>query len=144
MRVDPTITKSNFIFLLIACLVSATIKIVIDSNDITLDWLNTVLDKEPQLWELIILGFLGIYACVICISFIGLFFFKNWARKIYIYTFFPNFFILILPPYISWTYMSGLSNAFYDLNTVFLTLVWGILVIPSLYQPIFNKELNKN
>ena len=37
-------------------------------------------------------------------------------------------------------HISGLGAIFYEISSILSTLVFGILVLPSLYQPLFSKN----
>ncbi|ONN47940.1 hypothetical protein AC056_17885 [Acinetobacter genomosp. 33YU] len=136
MKIEPIITKTKFRLMLIFSLLFAIFSATFDAYDETSISINETLSIDPQNWELAI-------TCVLSISFLiifsGLLLFKEWARKLYIYTFFPILLIYLLPSYY-WTLMSGLSTIFYELGNILSTLVWGILVVPSLYQPLFKKD----
>lgn len=140
MKNDPILSKTRFILLNIVSLVCAITSAIIDAYNETLIWLNEVLDKEPQMWELVALVIISIYCIIILVSLLGVLFLKEWARKIYIYSYFPTFFIFAFPPYISWQYMSGISASFANLSIALSALVWGILIVPSLYQPLFQSK----
>lgn len=137
MSTDPVITKIKFRMMLVLSLVFIIISTFIDANNETAVWINSILAQKFQaaLWEnIFVIAFLMLFI----ITFIGVFLLKEWARKIYIYTFFPSLFVYLVPS-LSWVYMSGVAAIFSDLSLVFSSLIWGILVIPSLYQSLFAK-----
>jgi len=137
MKTDPNITKTKFRLLLISSLVFGIIGSIFDAYDETSIWINEVLSINPQNWELVITCILliGLFA-----GLIGLFAFKEWARKLYVYSFFPLLLIYLLPSF-SWTFMSGFGAIFYELGGILTTMLWGILIVPSLYQPLFQKSI---
>ncbi|KKW81374.1 hypothetical protein AAV96_03515 [Acinetobacter sp. AG1] len=136
MKTAPIITKTKFRGMLISSLICVFISTIFDAYDETTISINEALSTDPQNWELAITSilFIGMVAVLI-----GLFAFKEWARKLYVYSFFPILFIYLLPSY-SWTYISGLGAIFYEISSILSTLVFGILVLPSLYQPLFSKN----
>ncbi|MCH7316235.1 hypothetical protein [Acinetobacter sp. ANC 3882] len=136
MKTDPVITKTKFRFILIFSLLCIFISAIFDAYDETSIMVNELLATEPQNWEVIISGLLAIGLLIVLI---GLLLFKDWARKVYVYSFFPLLLFYLLPSY-SWTFMSGLGAIFYELGNILSTLIWGILVVPSLYQPLFKKN----
>ncbi|MBP8006753.1 MAG: hypothetical protein KAZ18_07665 [Acinetobacter sp.] len=137
MKTDPIITKTKFRLMLISSLLFATLSTISDAYDETSISINEALSINPQNWELVIIYILliGFFAV-----FIGLFRFKEWARKLYIYGFFPVLLIYLLPSS-SWSFMQGIGAIFYELGNIISTLIWGILVVPSLYQPLFQKNV---
>ncbi|MCH7331285.1 hypothetical protein [Acinetobacter modestus] len=136
MKTAPIITKTKFRGMLISSLICVFISTIFDAYDETTISINEALSTDPQNWELAITSilFIGMVAVLI-----GLFAFKEWARKLYVYSFFPILLIYLLPSY-SWTYISGLGAIFYEISSILSTLVFGILVLPSLYQPLFSKN----
>lgn len=135
MKTDPIITKAKFRLMLISSLLFAILSSVLDAYNDTSIAINEALAIDPQIWELVIINIL---APAFFILFIGLFLFKEWARKLYVYSFVPILLIYLLPSF-SWTFMSNLGAIFYELSSIFGTLIWGILVMPSLYQPLFQE-----
>ncbi|ENW96726.1 hypothetical protein [Acinetobacter sp. NIPH 298] len=137
MKTDPIITKTKFRLMLISSLLFATLSTISDAYDETSISINEALSINPQNWELVIIYILliGFFAVLI-----GLFRFKEWARKLYIYGFFPVLLIYLLPSF-SWSFMQGIGAIFYELGNIISTLIWGILVVPSLYQPLFQKNV---
>ena len=137
MKTDPIITKTKFRGMLLASLLCVFISTIFDAYDETSILINEALSKDPQNWELAITSilFIGMVAVLI-----GLFAFKEWARKLYVYSFFPILLIYLLPSY-SWTYISGLGAIFYEISCILSTLILGILIVPSLYQPLFQKNI---
>lgn len=136
MKTAPIITKTKFRGMLISSLICVFICTIFDAYDETTISINEALSTDPQNWELAITSilFIGMVAVLI-----GLFAFKEWARKLYVYSFFPILLIYLLPSY-SWIYISGLGAIFYEISSILSTLVFGILVLPSLYQPLFSKN----
>lgn len=132
------ITKIKFRLMLIFSLVCVFISTIFDAYDKTTISINEALSTDPQNWELAITSILFIGMVTVLI---GLFAFKEWARKLYVYSFFPILLIYLLPSY-SWTFISGLGAIFYEISSILSTLILGILVVPSLYQPLF-QEKNK-
>ncbi|WP_228199594.1 hypothetical protein [Acinetobacter sp. WCHAc010052] len=100
-----------------------------------LEALDKTLYRDPQNWEAVIV--IPLFIALIAIS-IGLFRKKEWARKAYIYTFFPTFLIYFMP-YMHWIYMSSYAAIFNDLAFVCSGILLMILVTPSLYQPLFQE-----
>jgi hypothetical protein len=135
MKTDPIITKTKFRLMLTFALLFGVISSVLDAYNDTSIAMNEALAIEPQIWELVIISIfvVGYFAVII-----GLFLFKEWARKLYVYSFVPILLIYLLPSF-SWTFMSNLGAIFYELSSIFGTLIWGILVMPSLYQPLFQE-----
>ena len=105
-------------------------------HESTLELLDEMLMPEPQLWEL---GVVGIAIVVTILIFIGLFMRKEWARKAYIYTFIPAYFVYLLP-FARWSYMTGLATIFDSLAFVCSGILLLILILPQLYQPLFYKD----
>ena len=136
MKADPVITKAKFRFMLIFFWVFAILSIVIDAFNETYWMIDELLYKEPEVWEatLAVILFVGVI-----IIYVGLFLFKEWARKLYVYVYFPAF-LLYLMPGMGWTYMSNYASMFYDLSLVLSALTLGILLVPSLYQPLFKAK----
>ncbi|MBH2002529.1 MAG: hypothetical protein I8H98_09740 [Moraxellaceae bacterium] len=137
MKTAPIITKTKFRLMLISSLFCIFISTIFEAYDETTISINEALSTDPQNWELAITNilFIGMVAVLI-----GLFAFKEWARKLYVYSFFPILLIYLLPSY-SWTYISGLGAIFYEISSILSTLILGILVVPSLYQPLFQKNI---
>ncbi|WP_445116957.1 hypothetical protein [Acinetobacter sp. WZC-1] len=98
-----------------------------------LQQIDEQLYKVPYTWELFIIA---ISVFIILAISIGLFQRREWARKAYIYTFFPAFLIYFLPS-MHWSYMSSYAAIFENLAFVCSGILLTILVIPSLYQPLF-------
>ncbi|QHH93570.1 hypothetical protein [Acinetobacter proteolyticus] len=136
MKIDPVISKTRFRLILIFSLLSIFIGAIFDAYDETSIAINELLATEPQKWELVISSILTVGFVIV---FIGLLLFKQWARKLYVYSFFPLLLIYLLPSYSS-TFISGFGAIFYELGNILSTLIWGILVLPSLYQPLFSKN----
>lgn len=136
MKIDPVINKTQFRLIFIFSLLSIFIGAIFDAYDETSIAINELLATEPQKWELVISSILTVGFVIV---FIGLLLFKQWARKLYVYSFFPLLLIYLLPSYSS-TFISGFGAIFYELGNILSTLIWGILVLPSLYQPLFSKN----
>lgn len=109
MKNDPILSKAKFRLLLIASLLCIG--------------LGTILDAYDQ-------------RSIAVIMLAGLFFFKPWARTLYLYSYFPLLLLYLLPGF-SWTFISGLGAIFYEMGNIFATLIWGTLLLPSLYQSLF-------
>ena len=136
MKVDPVITKTKFRLMLIFSLLCGFISAVFDAYNETSIMINEALSKDPQNWELAITCILPIGLFVVAI---GLLLFKEWARKLYVYSFLPLLLIYLLPSF-SWIFISGLGAIFYEISCILSTLILGILIVPSLYQPLFQKS----
>lgn len=136
MKTDPVISKTRFRIILIFSLLSFLISSIFDAYNETSIAISELVSRDPQNWELVISGILMLGLVII---FIGLLLFKQWARKLYVYSFFPLLLIYLLPSYAS-TFISGFGAIFYELGNILSTLIWGVLVIPSLYQPLFSKN----
>ncbi|MFM6906928.1 MAG: hypothetical protein ACKOUU_13095 [Acinetobacter tjernbergiae] len=137
MKIDPIITKTKFRGMLLTSLLCVFISTIFDTYDETSILINEALSTDPQNWELAITFILSIGLFVVAI---GLLLLKEWARKLYVYSFFPLLLIYLLPSY-SWTYISGLGAIFYEISCILSTLILGILIVPSLYQPLFQKNI---
>ncbi|OEC91968.1 hypothetical protein [Acinetobacter sp. YK3] len=131
---DPVLTKSKFRLLLIASLLCIFISAILDVYDERSIAVSEFLTTEPQNWEILLTGLASIIAVIMLA---GLFFFKAWARTLYLYSYFPLLLLYLLPSF-SWTFISGLGAIFYEMGNIFATLIWGILLLPSLYQPLFS------
>ncbi|GAA5632824.1 hypothetical protein Acal02_03482 [Acinetobacter calcoaceticus] len=134
MKKDPVLNKSKFRLLLIASLLCICVGAILDVYDERSIAVSELLATEPQNWELVISGITAIIAVIMLA---GLFFFKAWARTLYLYSYFPLLLLYLLPSF-SWTFISGLGAIFYEMGNIFATLIWGILLLPSLYQPLFS------
>lgn len=134
MKKDPVLTKSKFRLLLIASLLCIFISAILDVYDERSIAVSELLATEPQNWENLLTGLASIIAVIMLA---GLFFFKAWARTLYLYSYFPLLLLYLLPSF-SWTFISGLGAIFYEMGNIFATLIWGILLLPSLYQPLFS------
>lgn len=140
MKTDPVITKKQFILLNILAWIFAILSTLIDKYDETTVRLNEVLDKELLVWEYVTVPLAFIFLITLYIALNGLLFFKPWARKIYVYCYIPSIFITVLIPSVGWMYMSAISWAFNDASLFIFALIWGICIMPSLYQPLFSKQ----
>ncbi|ENX19602.1 hypothetical protein F892_03775 [Acinetobacter vivianii] len=134
MKKDPVLTKSKFRLLLIASLLCIFISAILDVYNERSIAVSELLATEPQNWEILLTGLASIIAVIMLA---GLFFFKAWARTLYLYSYFPLLLLYLLPSF-SWTFISGLGAIFYEMGNIFATLIWGILLLPSLYQPLFS------
>jgi len=131
---DPVLTKSKFRLLLIASLLCICVGAILDVYDERSIAVSELLATEPQNWEILLTGLASIIAVIMLA---GLFFFKAWARTLYLYSYFPLLLLYLLPSF-SWTFISGLGAIFYEMGNIFATLIWGILLLPSLYQSLFS------
>ena len=138
MTNNQPITPQAFYTLLIAQFALPFIASCIDtfSNQPELSLLDKTLNPSPQDWEITIVLVFGLGLLMVTI---GLFLRKEWARKAYIYLFFPTFLIYFLP-YMHWIYSSSYAAIFNDLSFVCSGILLTILTIPSLYQPLFEKK----
>lgn len=137
MKNTPAVSPTVYYSLIIAQFILPIIAACIDMFNVEpeLELLDKTLYLEPQSWELTVMGFAGIIILTITI---GLLLKKEWARKAYLYTFFPTF-LLYFMPYMHWIYMSSFAAIFNDLAFVSAGILLMILVTPSLYQPIFQE-----
>lgn len=133
----PAVSPTVYYSLIIAQFILPIIAACIDMFNVEpeLELLDKTLYQEPQSWELSVMGIAGIIILTITI---GLLLKKEWARKAYLYTFFPTF-LLYFMPYMHWIYMSSFAAIFNDLAFVSAGILLMILVTPSLYQPIFQE-----
>ncbi|WDZ51210.1 hypothetical protein LF296_18335 [Acinetobacter vivianii] len=134
MKKDPVLTKFKFRLLLIASLLCICVGAILDIYDERSIAVSELLATEPKNWEILLTGLASIIAVIMLA---GLFFFKAWARTLYLYSYFPLLLLYLLPSF-SWTFISGLGAIFYEMGNIFATLIWGILLLPSLYQPLFS------
>lgn len=134
MKKDPVLTKSKFRLLLIASLLCICVGAILDVYDERSIAVSELLATEPQNWEILLTGLASIIAVIMLA---GLFFFKAWARTLYLYSYFPLLLLYLLPSF-SWTFISGLGAIFYEMGNIFATLIWGTLLLPSLYQSLFS------
>ena len=132
--VSPTVYYSLILAQFILPVIAAVIDIY--STEPELELLDKTLYLEPQAWEL---GVMAIAGLILLIITTGLFLKKEWARKAYLYTFFPTFLIYFMP-YMHWIYMTSYAAIFNDLAFVCSGILLMILVTPSLYQPIFKHD----
>ncbi len=137
MKNTPAVSPTVYYSLIIAQFILPIIAACIDMLNVEpeLELLDKTLYLEPQSWELTVMGVAGIVILTITI---GLFLKKEWARKAYLYTFFPTF-LLYFMPYMHWIYMSSFAAIFNDLAFVCSGILLMILVTPSLYQPLFKE-----
>ncbi|RZG85051.1 hypothetical protein EXE10_09625 [Acinetobacter sp. WCHAc060033] len=137
MKNTPAVSPTVYYSLIIAQFILPIIAACIDIFNVEpeLELLDKTLYLEPQSWELTVMGIAGIIILTITI---GLLLKKEWARKAYLYTFFPTF-LLYFMPYMHWIYMSSFAAIFNDLAFVSAGILLMILVTPSLYQPIFQE-----
>lgn len=138
MQKSPAISLPIFYSLIAAQFILPIIAALVDilSPQPELALLDKTLYIEPQSLELFIITGATILISIISI---GLFLRKNWARKAYLYTFFPAFLIYFLP-YMHWIYMSSFAAIFNDLAFVAAGILLTILAIPALYQPLFEEK----
>ncbi|WP_010116117.1 hypothetical protein [Acinetobacter sp. P8-3-8] len=138
MKNQPIVSLNVYYTLIIAQLVLPVLATAIDmfSTDPELRLLDRTLYIEPQAWEGI---FIAIVAMTVLVITFGLFFRKDWARKAYLYTFFPAFLVYFMP-YLHWFYMSSFAAIFNDLAFVCSGVLLMIFVTPALYEPIFEKD----
>ena len=137
MKNTPAVSPTVYYSLIIAQFILPIIAACIDMLNVEpeLELLDKTLYLEPQSWELTVMGVAGIIILTITI---GLFLKKEWARKAYLYTFFPTF-LLYFMPYMHWIYMSSFAAIFNDLAFVCSGILLMILVTPSLYHPLFQE-----
>ena len=137
MNNPPAVSPTVYYSLIIAQFILPVIAACIDMFNVEpeLELLDKTLYLEPQSWELTVMGIAGIIILTITI---GLLLKKEWARKAYLYTFFPTF-LLYFMPYMHWIYMSSFAAIFNDLAFVCSGILLMILVTPSLYQPLFQE-----
>ena len=137
MKNTPAVSPTVYYSLIIAQFILPIIAACIDMFNVEpeLELLDKTLYLEPQSWELTVMGIAGIIILTITI---GLLLKKEWARKAYLYTFFPTF-LLYFMPYMHWIYMSSFAAIFNDLAFVSAGILLMILVTPSLYQPLFQE-----
>ena len=138
MKNSPAVSPTVYYSLIIAQFILPVIAACIDMLNVEpeLELLDKTLYLEPQSWELSVMGIAGIVLLIITI---GLLLKKEWARKAYLYTFFPTF-LLYFMPYMHWIYMTSYAAIFNDLAFVCSGILLMILVTPSLYQPIFEHD----
>ena len=138
MKNATTITPTVYYGLILAQFILPIIATLIDiySSDPELTLLDKTLYLEPQSWEIGILSGFGLLLIVITI---GLLLRKEWARKAFLYTFFPTFLVYFMP-YMHWIYMSSYAAIFNDLAFVCSGILLMVLATPALYQPIFKDE----
>ena len=138
MKNTPAVSPTVYYSLIIAQFILPVIAAVIDiySTEPELELLDKTLYINPKTWEFTVMVFAGIVILTITI---GLLLKKEWARKAYLFTFFPTFLIYFMP-YMHWIYMSSFAAIFNDLAFVCSGILLMILVTPSLYQPIFEHD----
>lgn len=85
MKTDPMITKTKFRLMIVLSLIFAVIGAIFDAYDETSILINDVLYQEPPIWEIMIAAILLMPSLI---GWIGLLFLKEWARKLYVYSFF--------------------------------------------------------
>ena len=138
MNNPPAVSPTVYYSLIIAQFILPVIAACIDMFNVEpeLELLDKTLYLEPQSWELTVMGIAGIIILTITI---GLLLKKEWARKAYLYTFFPTF-LLYFMPYMHWIYMTSYAAIFNDLAFVCSGVLLAVLTIPGLYQPLFTKS----
>lgn len=119
------------IFQLILPIIGAAIDMLSQNPELKI--LDEMLYVEPQMWEISVIMILGTILLIISI---GLFMRKEWARKVYIYTFIPSLLVYFMP-YMHWFYMSSYAAIFNELAYICSGILLLILILPQLYQPIF-------
>ena len=134
MNNPPAVSPTVYYSLIIAQFILPVIAACIDMFNVEpeLELLDKTLYLEPQSWELTVMAIAGIIILTITI---GLLLKKEWARKAYLYTFFPTFLLYFMPS-MHWIYMTSYAAIFNDLAFVCSGVLLMILVTPSLYQPI--------
>ncbi len=137
MNNPPAVSPTVYYSLIIAQFILPVIAACIDMFNVEpeLELLDKTLYLEPQSWELTVMAIAGIIILTITI---GLLLKKEWARKAYLYTFFPTFLLYFMPS-MHWIYMTSYAAIFNDLAFVCSGVLLMILVTPSLYQPIFQE-----
>ncbi len=137
MNNPPAVSPTVYYSLIIAQFILPVIAACIDMFNVEpeLELLDKTLYLEPQSWELTLMAIAGIIILTITI---GLLLKKEWARKAYLYTFFPTFLLYFMPS-MHWIYMTSYAAIFNDLAFVCSGVLLMILVTPSLYQPIFQE-----
>jgi len=138
MKNSPAVSPTVYYSLILAQFILPIIAAIIDvySTEPELKLLDKTLYQDPQTWEFAVMVIVGLILVVITI---GLLLKKDWARKAYLYTFFPAF-LLYFMPYMHWIYMTSYAAIFNDLAFVCSGILLMILVTPSLYQPIFEYD----
>ncbi len=115
---------------------SAVLSIIIDifKYNPELAMLDQLLYVEISSW---LMWLCILVLTVALVNLIGLLLKKEWARKLYILTMiiFPFGYLLDPNPVI---YMSQWALVFNDLCYVALGMLFIILLVPNLYEPIFN------
>lgn len=137
MQKSPVITVPIFYSLIAAQFILPIIAVLIDvlNPQPELALLDKMLIIEPQNLEFFIICAAFILVCIITF---GLFLRKHWARKAYLYTFFPAFLLYFLPS-MHWIYMSSFAAIFNDLAFVCSGILLTILATPILYEPLFKE-----
>ena len=135
MKNNTPIAIQHYVALILLQLLLPIFSAVIDMFDTApqLKLLDQTLYTQPQMWEILLITLLGFFILVMSI---GLLLRQHWARKLYLYSFFPLFLIYFMP-YMQWFYMSHISALLNDLSFVFAGMLWLILWQPNLYQPLF-------
>ena len=88
-----------------------------------------------QTWKSVIVGVVGILFTAILI---GLLLLNSWAKVLYVYGYFPLLLIYLMPSS-AWSF-TGITSIFSETVTTLGALIWGILIMPSLHQPLFSKQ----
>ncbi|BCX76052.1 hypothetical protein TOL5_42520 [Acinetobacter sp. Tol 5] len=138
MKNSPAVSPAVYYSLILAQFFLPVIAAIIDiyCTEPELILLDKTLYQDPQTWELAVMSVAGL---IILIITFGLCLKKEWARKAYLYSFFPTF-LLYFMPYMHWIYMTSYAAIFNDLAFVCSGILLMILVTPSLYQPIFEHD----
>ena len=99
-------------------------------------YLDRIFWIEPKQWEWMTYI---IAIAVLLTALIGILLRAEWGRKLFLYSYFLSYLLYFLPS-MQWVYMSKLASLFYDAANIFLGMLLLVLLMPSLYQPIFAKK----
>lgn len=99
-------------------------------------YLDQIFWIEPKQWEWMIYI---IAIAVLLTALIGVLLRVEWGRKLFLYSYLLSYLLYFLPS-MQWVYMSKLASLFYDAANIFLGMLLLVLLMPSLYQPIFAKK----
>jgi hypothetical protein len=90
-------------------------------------------ESEPATWLMsnlwIAVGVIGAFAAAWLTGFVGLFFFKSWARSLSLYSTLAWFFIY---PFVGTSLYSGLEASLFEVST----MVWGAILALSYFSPV--------
>lgn len=127
-----------YYFLIVFPWISGFASVFIDiyNNSAELATLDELLYTEVPSW---VMPLLIVVVVVALVNTIGLILKKDWARKLYILS------IIILPcGYLinleQWIYMSQLALMFNDFSYIALGMLFMILLVPHLYEPILTPQ----